>query len=90
MNFSGKYKSGQLYDLSKRLWNSINRDLQCAQEWIEFFGEFSDFQGSDVQALPTLQNLHAWSKIVSNSLMSSYPRDLLAILWMEGCKFLVT
>ena len=85
-NFS---KSGQLYDLSKRIWNALTRDLQCSQEWVDFFGEYSDFSNSELQVLPTLQNLHCWSKIVSNSLISSYPLDLLVILWMEGCQFLV-
>ena len=88
-NFSGKYKSSQLYDLSKRIWNALTRDLQCSQEWVDFCGEYSDFSNSEVQALPTLQNLHCWSKIVSNSLICSYPLDWLVILWMEGCKFLV-
>ena len=75
---------------------SFETDLECAREGSavlpgvgRFFGKYSDFANSEVQALPTLQNLHCWSKIVSNSLISSYPLDLLVILWMEGCKFLV-
>ena len=88
MNFNHRYKSGQSYDLSKRIWNAVNRDLGCAETWSEWFGEFSDFQRSDLDTLRCLQNIHCWAKVVTNSLGSSYPTSLLVTLFMEGCKFI--
>ena len=87
-NFGGKYKTHQLYDVSKRIFNGLQRDLKCVPEWRDFFGEFADFQSADLQTLPCLQNMHSWQKIVTNSLLPSYPLPLLVSLWMEGCRFL--
>ena len=88
-NFGARYKTGQAFDLSKRVYNALHRDLCCLTEFSDFFGEFSDFTHSEMNALTCLQNLHSWAKIVTQSLMSSYPQPLMVSLFLEGCKFLV-
>lgn len=85
-NFGSRYKTQQLYDLSKRVYNCMTKDFNIFTEWNEFFGEFSDFSHQELTALACLQNLHSLSKVV-NSLSGSYPQSLLGALWMEGCRF---
>ena len=88
-NFGSRYKTGQLHDLAKRVYNAVHRDLNCLDTWGDFFGEFTDFAHADINSLTALQNLHVWSKLVSQSLMSSYPESLMVTLFFEGCKLLV-
>ena len=76
--------------MSKRLFNAIFRDLKCFDEFQDHFGEFTDFQHPELQALAVLQNLRTWAKLVTSSLMSSYPRSVMVMLFMEGCKLLAT
>ena len=89
-NYTAKYKTTQLYDLSKRVYNAVN-NLGVLQEWSAYFGERTNFQHSDFHMpLACLQNLHCILKIVAYNLLPCYPKELLASLFMEACKFLAT
>ena len=88
-NGATKYKTGQIYDLSKRIFNYLNRDLDCMDSFSRTIGENCDYQHGDLQTLTVLQNLHIWGKLVANSLLVSYPKSLLATLFIQGCRFLV-
>ena len=85
-NFSCRYKTTQLYDFSKRLYNSLTQ-LGVLQAFTEFCGEWVDFQSSELNSLATMQNLHLFCRIIQ-TLSQSYPDGLLSVLFLEGCKFL--
>ena len=90
-NFGAKYKTAQLYDLSKRVWGYLSNTLGPeALEQFTNLGEVADFQHADLVTLATLQNLHCFGKLVCNNLgTGSYPKALLSVLYIQGCRFLV-
>ena len=89
-NFGARYKTGQMYDLAKRVFNSISNGLQCMKEFSDCMGEQADMAHPELNSLNCLQNLHVLSKIVMVSLQHSYPQQLLAMLFMEGAKMMVS
>lgn len=91
-HYGSKYKTAQVYDLSKRIFNYMNKDLGAETlEWFRtYLGENSDFQHADLTTLPTLHNLHCYGKLICNSLAGSYPKPLLHALFCQGCRFLAT
>lgn len=88
--WSSKYKTFQLFDLSKRLYRYLVGDLKCVREFEEIFGQRSDFQHEAANTLNILQNFHALGKIVAAFLTQTYPEQLCAALFVEGCCLLVT
>ena len=87
-NYGSKYKTGQTFDLSRRIFNYISKDLRCLESFTQQIGDKADFQNPDLSTLSTLQNLHVFGKIASNNLLASYPRELVASLFLQGCRLL--
>lgn len=88
-NFSSKYKTYQIYDLSRRVLHYLQDDLHCLAEFDSFFGERSNFQHEGFNTLNCIQNLHVLGKVVANFLTSSYSAELLSVLFMEAACFMV-
>lgn len=88
-NWSAKYKTAQMFDLSKRVYNYLDRDLgrEHLDKFAKYFGEMTDFQNADLHSLAALQNMHCFGKLVCCNLLQSYPKPLLAALYMQGCRF---
>lgn len=89
LNYGSRYKTHQLYDLSKRARHYIEDDLDCAKEFVDFFGSRSDFTNENLNSMYIIQNLHAFGKIVASFLLPAYPSQLLSVLFMEGASHLV-
>ena len=83
--WSSKYKTFQLFDISKRLYRYLVDDLECLDSFEKIFGERADFQNESTQTLNILQNFHALGKIVATHLAPSYPVSLCAVVFTEGC-----
>lgn len=88
LNWSSKYKTFQLYDLSKRIFRYLD-ELKCLKTFEFFFGERADFQWEGLSQLSILQNMHTLGKIASAFLTQTYPVELCAVVFMEGCCHLV-
>ena len=87
-NFSTRYKTTQLYDLSKRVHNALQNLAQpLLATFVDFIGKNVDFQAPELNVLSTLQNIHVLTRVLSN-LQQSYPPDLISMLCMEAVKFL--
>ena len=87
-NFSTRYKTTQLYDLSKRIHNALQNLAQpLLTVFVDFVGNNVDFQTPELNVLSTLQNLHVLTRVLSN-LQQSYPAEIISMLFMEAVKFL--
>ena len=75
LNFGTKFKTGQLFDLSKRIHHYARAALQCLALWEGVFGE-CDFEHAELSTLATVQNLHVLGKIAANFLVASYSPEL--------------
>ena len=87
--WSSKYKTFQLFDLSKRLYRYLVDDLKILEEFESTFGERADFQHDFMNSLNVLQNFHTLGKIVAAYMTQSYPTALCGVVFMEGCCLLV-
>lgn len=87
-NWSNRYKTGQQFDLCRRLGRDL-KDLECYDQWQEFFGKHSEFPEGE-SLLTVIQNMQAFTNQLSSNFLSSYPPAVLAVVCMEGCKFMAT
>ena len=85
-NWSNRYKTGQQFDLCRRLCRDL-KDLECYDQWQEFFGKHSEFPEGE-SLLTVVQNMQAFTNQLSSNFLSSYPPAVLAVVCMEGCKFM--
>ena len=85
-NWSNRYKTGQQFDLRRRLCRDL-KDLECYEQWHDFFGKHSEFPEGE-SLLTVIQNMQAFTNQLSSNFLSSYPPAVLAVVCMEGCKFM--
>ena len=83
-NHSQKYKTFQLFDLSKRVRHYLI-DLDLITKFADFFGDRCDFQldGFSGMTLSVLQNFHCLGKVIC-ALSSTYETPLLAELFIAA------
>ena len=85
-NWSHKYKTGQTFDLCRRLARDL-RDLHGFDLWDGFFGKYAEFPEGE-SLLTVVQNMQSFTHQLCMNFLSSYPPELLAIMALEGCKFM--
>ena len=85
-NWSERYKTGQQYDLAKKLNHDL-RDVGTLEEWCGYFGVHAEHPEGE-STLTILQNMSAFAAVLSTSFGPSHDAGLLGLVAMEGCKFL--
>ena len=85
-NWSERYKTGQQYDIAKRLNHDL-RDMNTLDEWCNYFGVHAEHPEGE-STLTILQNMSAFAAVLSTSVGPSHDSGLLGLVAMEGCKFL--